>query len=135
MCLKGRQHIVDGEAGRVSIGQDAGNKCSEAAFMLPRGVSLRGRGGDERSNTAAGLDYAGAFELGVDPRDRVGVDLEVDRELPDGRELVARSEPARGDCRPEPALELRVDRRSVTGVNGNDTHETYCTSRLGHYVK
>ena len=130
MRLKSRQDIVDGEASRVGIGQDAGNKSSEATLVLPWRVCLRRSGADERSDAAACLDYAGAFEFRVHAGNRVGVDLEVDRQLPDGRELIARSEPASGNRRPEPALELRVDRRPVARVYGDDVHKIYCTSIL-----
>ena len=44
----------------------------------------------ERADATSGLDGAGALELGVDPGDGVGVDPQVDGELPDGWKLVAR---------------------------------------------
>ena len=74
-----------------------------------------------------------ALELGVDARDGVGVDAEVDGELADGRKLVADAEAAGGDRRAETAIELRVDRRAVLGVDGNEgagRHVTYCTNSL-----
>ena len=86
--------IVDGEAGRVGIGEHARHEGAQPAVVLARRVRLRGGGADERPDAAAGFDDAGALELGVDPGDRVGVDAEVDRELPDRRQLIAgRSRP------------------------------------------
>ena len=70
------------------------------------------------------FDDAGAFQLGVDARHGIGVDAQVHRELPDGRQLVARPQPARGDRRPQPALELRVNRRCVARIDLHDVHLT-----------
>src|SRR5258706_5532801 len=130
MCVEGREHITDGETRRVGIRQDACDECAKPAFVVLRRVRLRRRCADERSHAAARLDDAGAFELRVDPRDRVGVDLEIHRELPDGWQLVPRTKPSCGDRGPEPAFELGVNRCPVTGVDGDDVHVTYCTRSL-----
>ncbi len=83
-----------------------------------RSCSLGGRasvggGADEGADAAARFDHAGAFELGVDARDGVGVDAELDGELPDGRQLIAGPQAAGRDGGAQRALELRVDRRRV----------------------
>ncbi len=106
--------------GRVGVGEHARDEGAQPAFVLARRVRLRRRGADERPDAAPRFDDAGALELGVDARDGVGVDLQVDGELADGRQLVARLQPAGGDRRAQPALELRVDRRRVAGVDGDD---------------
>ena len=80
------------------------------------------RGPDERPDAAPRFDDAAALELGVDAGDGVRVDPQLDRELADGRQLVARAEPAGGNRRAQSALELRVNGRRVAGINGNDTH-------------
>ena len=106
------EHIVDGEARRVGVGEHARDERAQPAVVLARRVGLRRRGADERADAALGLDHAGAFELRVDPGDGVGVDLEVDGQLADGRQLVAGPQAAGGDRRAQPAFELRVDRRA-----------------------
>ena len=132
MCLKSCEHITDGETRRVGIRQDACDECAEPAFVLVRRVSLRRRCADERSDAAARLDDAGAFELGIDPRDGVGVDLKIDGELPDRWQLVSRAKPSRRDRGAQPAFELGVNRCPVARVNGDDVHVTYCTNSLVH---
>ena len=104
-------HVVDGEAGGVGVGQHARDEGAQPAFVLARRVGLRRRGADERADAAPRLDDAGALELGVDARDGVGVDAQLDGQLADGRQLVARPQPAGGDRRAQPAFELRVNRR------------------------
>ena len=73
-------------------------------------------------DAAAGLDHSGAFQLRVHPGHRVGVDAEVDRELPHRRQLIADLQTARRDRRPQPAFELRVDRRAIPRVDRHDGH-------------
>ena len=106
--------IVGGEAVVDRLGEQAGRERPEAAFVLARRMGLRGDGADERSDAPLGLDHAGTLERRIDPRDRVGVDAQIDGELPDGRELIARLQPPGRDRRPERALELRVDRRRAS---------------------
>src|SRR5262249_58652700 len=101
---------------------------AQPALVLAGRTRLRRRRGDERSDPAAGLDHAGALELRVDPSDRVGVDLELDGQLPDGGQLVAPTQTARGDRRAPPALELGVDGSLVARVDGDDRHLTNYTS-------
>ena len=132
MCVKSGEHISDGETRRVGIRQDAGDECAEPAFVLLGRVSLRRRRADERSHATARLDDAGAFELGIDPRDGVRVDLQIDRELSDGWQLVPRAQPSRGDRGPQPTFELGVNRCPVARVDGDDVHVTYCTNSLVH---
>ena len=112
------------------VGEHAGDERAQPALVLARRLRLRGRGGDERSDAAPRLDDAGALELGVDARDGVGVDAEVDRQLADGRQLVAGPQAAGGDRGAQAALELRVDRRGIAWVDGDDAHLHYNTSSL-----
>jgi hypothetical protein len=90
--------------------------------VLARRAGPLWRRGDERSDAAPGLEDPGPFQLGIHPRDRVGVHFQFDGELADGRQLVARLQPAGRDGRPQPAFELRVDRRLVADVDGDHTH-------------
>ena len=122
MRLKSREHIVDGEPGGISVSQHARHERPQAAFVLSRGMCLRRRGGNERSDAAPRHDDTGAFELRIHPCDRIRIDPESDRQLPDRRELVPGCEPSGSDGRPEPPLELRIDGRAVAGVDRDDVH-------------
>src|SRR5207245_8089597 len=93
---------------------------TQAGVVCAGWVSLCRRGADERSDSALRFDDAGTLELGVDPRDRVGIDLEVNRQLAHGRQLVPGTQAARGDGRAQPALELRVDWGRVALVDGDE---------------
>ena len=75
------------------------------------GCACAGVGADERPDAAPGLDDAGALELRVDPRHGVGVDAEIDGELADGRQLVARA--AAGRWQSPRAARARAARRSA----------------------
>ena len=96
--------------------------------MLAPRVGLGRGGADERSDSPLGLDHARPLELRVDPRDGVGVDLELDRHLADRRQLVSWMEAAGGNRRAHPAFELRVDGRGVALIDGDDAHVTTYTS-------
>ena len=74
----------------------------------PASGSLRS-GADESSDTTLGFHHALALERGVGSGDRIGIDPEHDRELPDSGQLVARFEPSSRDGGSNPALQLRVD--------------------------
>ena len=104
MCTEPGDHLVDRQAVGGGIREHTSDEGADAALVLARRVRLRGRGCDERTDAALGLDDARALELGVDARDGVGVDLEIDRQLADGRKLVAGTQPAGGNRRPYAAL-------------------------------
>ena len=103
---------------------------AQPAFALAWRMGLARGGADERADAAPGLDDAGALELGVDPGDGVGVDPQVDGQLADGRQLVARPQPAGGDGGTQPAFELGIDRRGVVRVDGHEVHGADCTWSL-----
>ena len=119
----------------VGVGEQAGDEQTQPAFALTGRVGLGRRGGDERTDTALGFDHASPFELGVDPGNGVGVDLQIHRQLANGRQLVARAQAAGGDRRAQATFELRVDRRRVALIDGNDIHvrlPSYCSNNLVH---
>ncbi len=95
------------------------------------GCACAGRRRDKRADAAARFDHAAALELGVDAGHRIGVDPQLDGELPHGRKLVARPQPARRNRRAQAAFELRVDRRGVASVDGDDAHSD-CSIVLVH---
>ena len=86
--------IAQREAGRVGVGENAGGECAQPSIALAGWMCFARRRGDERPHAAFRLDDAGVFELGVDSRDRIGVDAQVHGELTDRRQLVARLQPA-----------------------------------------
>ena len=128
MGAKRGDHIVDGETNRFGIGEHARGEGTQPTIVLTGWVSLCGRGADERSHSALRFDDAGTLEFCVDPRDGVGIDLETNRELADGRQLVTWTQAARGNGGSQPALELRVDWGRVALVDGDDAHVLYCSS-------
>ena len=89
MGAKCSDHIVDGETNRFGVGEHARDEGTQPTIVLTGWVSLCRRGADERPHSALGFDDAGTLEFRVDARDGVGVDAEVDRQLADGRELIA----------------------------------------------
>lgn len=125
--------IVDAESSGGRVGEHAGDERTQLTAVMVRRLSLLRRRGDERPDAAPRVDDAGALELGVDARDGVGVDAEIDGELADGRELIADLETTGGDGGAKAAIELRVDRCAIPRVDGNqgDGHYVhYCTSSL-----
>ena len=60
-------------------------QLSQAAFAIaPARGFIRPRA-DERADAAPRFDDAAAFQFVVNLRDRIGVDSQINRELPDGR--------------------------------------------------
>ena len=88
--------------------------------MLPCRSRADRRRVDKRSDTAPRLEDAVALELGVDACDRVGVDLELDGQLPHRRQLIAGAQAAGGNRRAQAAIELCVDRGAIPCVDGNE---------------
>ena len=105
--------IVDAESSGGRVSDHARDERAQLAAVMVRRLCLLRRGGDERADAAARFDDAGALELGVDARDGVGVDAEVDGELADGGELIADLEAAGGDGGAQAAIELRVNRGAI----------------------
>ena len=52
---QGADHIVEREAGRIGVGQHAGDEGPQAAIVLARWMRPRGAGSDKRSDAAPGL--------------------------------------------------------------------------------
>ena len=92
--------------------------ASQPALVLAGGRACAGDAADERSDAAARFEDARAFELGVDARDGVGVDAELDGELADGRQLIADLEASGRDGGAQSAVELRVNRRRIPWIDG-----------------
>src|SRR5262245_8994662 len=122
MGVEMRDELVGGKAGGVRVGQDARRERAQTPGVLARRARFGGRRADERPDAAAGFENALPFEVGVDARHGVGVDLEIDGELTNGRQLVAGGDAARRDGRLEGALDLRVDGRRIARVDLNHRH-------------
>src|SRR6185503_9727495 len=69
------------------------------------------------ADAAAGFYYAGSFKLQIDLGDGIGVNAQVDRKLPDRRQLLPDGELARRDRKPDRPLELVIERRRVRRVD------------------
>ena len=116
-------HIGDGESSGVGVGENTSDEGAQATRALLRGPGFRRAcGTDERSDAAPGFEDSGALEVGVDAGDRIGIDAEVDRELADGRQLIPRPQPARGNRGAKAPLELGVKRRAVARIDRDNAH-------------
>ena len=85
---------------------------------------------DEGPDATPGFDGARAFEVGVDLGNGVGVDAEVDGQLPDRWQLVAWLQGAGGDGDANAALELRVEGRRVGWIDLEVRRQLAITERL-----
>src|SRR5262245_8324948 len=100
-------------------------QLTEAVLILRR---LEGAGLYKGADSPACLDYACPLQLGVDLSHGIGVDSELDRQLSDGRELLANSQPAGSDRESNRPLELMVERGRVTDIDVQ--REAHCPSVL-----
>ena len=91
--------LVDGESAAIGVRQDARDEGPQPAGLLSSRPRLRPPHGDERPDAAACLEHTGALELGIDARDGVRIDAQLDRELANGRQLFSGLQPAGGDGR------------------------------------
>jgi len=82
MCAQLGGDIVDAESGRGGVPNHAGDEGAQLTAVMVGRLRLLRRRGDERPDAAPGLDDAGPLELGVDARDGVGIDAQLDRQLP-----------------------------------------------------
>src|SRR6185503_18531589 len=112
--------LVAREACRRRVSEHSRHERAQPLRMLRCRSGADRRRVDERSDAAPRLEDAVALELGVDARDRVRVDLELDGQLPHRRQLISGAQAAGGNRRAQAAIELRVDWRAIPGVDGND---------------
>src|SRR5262249_20262373 len=123
--LKLRDDLDDlsgGEPVGGRVGEDTRDERLETALVFACRTGLGGGRGDERPDAAARLEDALAFEVGVDARDGIGIDAELDGELADRGKLIPDLQPPRRDRGAEGALDLRVDRSGVALVDVDDSH-------------
>src|ERR1700730_14042373 len=130
MFAERSDHFVDGESPAVGVCEDARDERAQLAGFLSGRSGFGSSHRDERPDAAPRLEHAGALELRVHARHGVGVHAQVDRVLADGRQLIARLQAARGDGRAQALLDLRVNRRGVTGIDGEDAPLNYYTTAL-----
>src|SRR5262245_47769520 len=109
--------FVGRETGGAGVGERAGDERAEPALVFARRTGFRRRCADERADAAPCLEHALALEVGIDARHGVGVDAQIDGQLADRRQLIARPEPPRGDRGAQRALDLGVNRRLIAGVD------------------
>ena len=110
--------VGDAEPMSGGVGNRAGgdrHQLGVAGFLVV-GRELR-RVEHEGADAAPRAERAVAFEVGVDLGDGIGVDPQRHGELSDRRQLVAGTEPARGDGGADAAFELRVKRRRIARVH------------------
>ena len=122
MRLEFGSDFVRSESRSGGVAEQTCDEGAQPALMFVGRTRLRGRGANERSDTAPGFENAGPLEVRVDPGDGVGIDAEIDGELTNGGKLVAFVQPAGGDCRPQTTVELGVNRRRIPRVNSDNRH-------------
>ena len=83
------QHLVRAESMRVAVGEHACGKRAQPARVLRRRSRFGAAGANERPDPPPRLEDAGALEFAVYACNGVGVDLELDRQLANRRELIA----------------------------------------------
>jgi hypothetical protein len=122
MRFERRHQLIDGDADSGGVGQQSRDERSHATVVLARRVGASGRSGHKRADTTLGFEDAGSFELGVHPGHGVGVDPQLDGELPHRRQLVAGPQTPGRDRRSNATLQLGVDRGGVPGIDVQETH-------------
>ena len=117
MLAERGEHFVDGEPRAVGVRQQACDERSKFSAFFSGRSRLEPARGHERSDAATRFEDAGPFEIGVDARDGIGVDAQLDRELTNGWQLIAGVQPASSDGGAQTVLDLRVDGRRVPRVD------------------
>src|SRR5436309_4255193 len=87
-------HFVEREPGGIGISEHARDEGLEPPLMLRRRPRVGRRRADERSDAAPRFEHTVALEVRVDARDRVRVHAQLDGELADRRQLIARAKTA-----------------------------------------
>src|SRR5215471_14005316 len=118
-----RDDFVGAESVRVAFREHASGKRPQPSRVLRRRTRLGPARPHERPDAAARLEDSRSLEFAVHASDRVGVDLQFDRQFPHCGQLVADLQPARRDGRPQTPFDLRVDRRRISGIQRDD----HCT--------
>src|SRR5437867_7967461 len=119
-CFEVSDHLVDGEADGVRLGEQPVAQQAECAFFVARrllGDRIVTGVTNEGADAALGGEDATSLELRVNLGHGVGVDAQVDRQLPNRRQPVAGGEVSGCDRGPDGAVELGIDRRGVRGVD------------------
>jgi hypothetical protein len=94
VLLQSIRDFAQGEPTGSSPGDHIGYELIPAARAF--GLILRrGPVGDECSGALLGIEDAPNFEFSISAQNGIGVNLQVDSDLPDGRELVAPGKLAR----------------------------------------
>lgn len=118
--------VVDREAGRLGFREQPVRESIQRALAIVRSrldrACLDWRPYEGASPTARG-EHAASLQLRVDLRDGIGIEAEVDGELSDRRESVARAQPPGGNLRADAALQLRINRGGIVRVDGEQCAE------------
>jgi hypothetical protein len=109
--------IFQGETGSASASREFRCHLAELAFALGRFL-FKFLIADECSRALMGFEHAAEFELAIGAHDSIGVDGEIDGELPDGRELVAGGERSGSDAGAHLIDELAVDGNAGVEIEG-----------------
>ena len=109
-------YVVNRKAALVRLGNKVIRQFPEMPFALAPAGGFVGPRRNECANAPARLNHPGPFQLGINFGDRVCVDPQIDRQLPDGRQLIPDAQPLGGNRKANRPFQLRVKRRWVFGV-------------------
>src|SRR6185295_6379167 len=96
-ALKLVQQVVERKAHRAGFFEKPVDEFGQMSFLLFALACGEMAGAYECSHASSCFEYSRAFQLGIDLGDRVGVDAQLDRQLPDGWELFPAPQPAGSD--------------------------------------
>ena len=91
--------------------------CAELAIPLGR-ILFQFLVADKSSRALMGFEQAAELQFAIGPHHGIGIDGQIDGELPHGWQLVARSQRARGDPAPHLVDQLPVDRDAGMQIEG-----------------
>jgi len=122
--------VVQGKSTFVRLGDEMIGQLTQVSLAFATiGGFVRPRR-DESPDAATRFDDAVTLQLGIDLRDCVRIDAQLDRQLPDGRQLVANAQFAGGNGKPNRPVKLVVNRRRMLGIDLEHLMFTHCTTTM-----
>src|SRR5262245_11041153 len=117
--------VIDRKAEDSCLGDELIDERAQFALMNASLDGFELTGADERTDATTSLEDAGAFELGIDLCDGIGIDSEIDGQLSNRWKLISDAQLPGSDGKSDRAFQLRVERHRVPGVNLE--HRRHCT--------
>src|SRR5712691_10705792 len=95
-------HVIE----RKAAGSSLGNEMIREFAQMPLAITaperrFLGLGADKSANAAPRFQNTSALQLGVNSGDCIGIDAQIHRQLTDSRQLLADTQFAGGNCKPD----------------------------------